>query len=193
MKNPLKMLDSKDKTVQTYLAGLPDLREVLSQESKDHFNMVLSYLDHLNIPFEYKPNLVRGLDYYTETVFEVISEDLGAQNSICGGEDIITLIADIGGKKTPAVGFAFGIERIIMLLMKQNISIPTESAPIYIAPLGHEYQIDCVSFSESLRSHGFKTIIDYSKLSLNAHLKKANKLESNYVIVYGENEAEKNN
>ena len=122
--NPLKLLDSKDKKLQTYLSGLPDLREALSQKSKDHLNNVLSYLDYLDIPFEYKPNLVRGLDYYTETVFEVVSEDLGAQNSICGGGRYNNLISDLGGPKTPAVGFAFGLERIVMLMQKQNL-IPT--------------------------------------------------------------------
>ncbi len=190
--NPLKMLDSKDEVVQTYLAGLPDLREALSQESKDHFNLVLSYLDHLDIPFEYKPNLVRGLDYYTETVFEVTSEDLGSQNSICGGGRYNNLIADIGGPKTPAVGFAFGLERIIMLMIKQKISIPTQSNLIYMAPLGKEYQIDCVSFAETLRSEGHCVFFDYSKTGLSAHFKKANKIKASHVVVYGENESENN-
>ena len=119
----------------------------MSQKSKDHFNYVLSYLDHLNIPFEYTPTLVRGLDYYTETVFEVVSEDLGAQNSICGGGRYNNLIAEIGGKKTPAVGFAFGLERIILVMEKQSIKVSNEQRIIYIAALDTLFQIDCTSLS----------------------------------------------
>lgn len=188
--NPLRMLDSKDKTVQTYLAGLPDLRDVLSQKSKDHFNYVLSYLDHLNIPFEYTPTLVRGLDYYTETVFEVVSEDLGAQNSICGGGRYNNLIAEIGGKKTPAVGFAFGLERIILVMEKQAIKVSNEQRIIYIAALDTLFQIDCVSFAETLRNIGLTVVLDYNKSSFSSHLKKAQKLNANYLLVYGEDESD---
>jgi histidyl-tRNA synthetase len=188
--NPLKLLDSKDKKLQTYLSGLPDLREALSQKSKDHFNNVLSYLDYLDIPFEYKPNLVRGLDYYTETVFEVVSEDLGAQNSICGGGRYNNLISDLGGPSTPAVGFAFGLERIVMLMQKQNLAKNLPSLLIYIAPLAKEYQIDCVHFAENLRNKGFSAITNYTKFTISNHIKLANKENARYMIIYGENEEE---
>ncbi len=186
--NPLKLLDSKDKTLQTYLSGLPDLREALSQESKDHFNNVLAYLDYLDIPFEYKPNLVRGLDYYTETVFEVISEDLGAQNSICGGGRYNNLISDIGGPSTPAVGFAFGLERIILLMQKQQASYPKSSLLIYVAPLAKEYQVDCIHFAENLRNINLQTVMDYTKFDFSSHIKRANRLTADYIILYGEDE-----
>lgn len=188
--NPLKLLDSKDKKLQTYLSGLPDLREALSQESKDHFNNVLSYLDYLDIPFEYKPNLVRGLDYYTETVFEVVSEDLGAQNSICGGGRYNNLISDLGGPSTPAVGFAFGLERIVMLMQKQNLVKTQSSLLIYIAPLAKEYQIDCVHFAENLRNKGFSVVTNYTKFTISHHIKLANKEDATYMIIYGEDEEE---
>ena len=188
--NPLKLLDSKDKKLQTYLSGLPDLREALSQKSKDHFNNVLSYLDYLDIPFEYKPNLVRGLDYYTETVFEVVSEDLGAQNSICGGGRYNNLISDLGGPKTPAVGFAFGLERIVMLMQKQELTLQNNTLLIYIAPLAKEYQIDCVHFAENLRNKGFNSVVNYTKYAISGHLKSANKQNASYMIIYGEDEEE---
>tara|TARA_Y100001970_G_scaffold214572_1_gene262401 strand:+ start:19211 stop:20479 length:1269 start_codon:yes stop_codon:yes gene_type:complete len=186
--NPLKMLDSKDETLQTYLSGLPDMREALSQQSKDHFNFVISYLDHLNIPFEYKPTLVRGLDYYTETVFEVVSEDLGAQNSICGGGRYNNLIKNLGGSHTPAVGFAFGIERLIMLLKKQNISLPNQPILVYIAALGKEYQMECIHIAEDLRNLGLRVTIDYKKIDFNSHIKLSQKMEASYMIIFGENE-----
>ena len=188
--NPLKMLDSKDETLQTYLSGLPDMREALSQQSKDHFNCVISYLDHLNIPFEYKPTLVRGLDYYTETVFEVVSEDLGAQNSICGGGRYNNLIKNLGGPQTPAVGFAFGMERLIMLLKKQSISIPKKPVLVYIAALGKEYQMECLNIAEELRNNVINVTIDYSKVDFNGHIKLAQKMQSDYMIIFGEKEFE---
>jgi len=188
--NPLKMLDSKDEKLQTYLAGLPDMREALSQESKDHFNFVISYLDHLNIPFEYKPTLVRGLDYYTETVFEVVSEDLGAQNSICGGGRYNNLIKTLGGKHTPSVGFAFGMERLIMLLKKQNITLPTPPKLVYVAALGKEYQMEAILIAEQLRKTGLLTSMDYTKLDFNAHIKTAQKISASHIIIIGENEYE---
>ena len=189
-KNPLKMLDSKDKMLQTYLAGLPDLREALSQESKDHFNLVLEYLDQLDIPFEYKPSLVRGLDYYTETVFEVVSDDLGAQNSICGGGRYNQLIKDIGGPETPAVGFAFGLERLLMLMENQGISIPDSVPLVYVAPLGVSYQLYGAAICEELRDCGFKTIMDYSKSDMNSHIKRANKQGAHYMVLFGDQEHE---
>ena len=106
---------------------------------------------------------MRGLDYYTETVFEVISEDLGAQNSICGGGRYNNLISDIGGPSTPAVGFAFGLERIILLMQKQQASYPKSSLLIYVAPLAKEYQVDCIHFAENLRNINLQTVMDYTK------------------------------
>ena len=188
--NPLKILDSKDEKLQTYLSGLPDLREALSQESKDHFNLVLEYLDSLKIPFEYKPDLVRGLDYYTETVFEVISDELGTQNSICGGGRYNNLIKEIGGPDTGAVGFAFGLERLVMLLQQQKETISNDNLLIYIAPLSSSLQFPCIQLAEELRDESFNCLIDYNRTSLNSHMKKANKIGADYIVIYGESEHE---
>ncbi len=188
--NPLKLLDSKDKDLQTYLSGLPDLRTALSQKSKDHFNMVLEYLDSLQIPFEYKPTLVRGLDYYTETVFEVVSDDLGAQNSICGGGRYNNLIKNIGGPSVPAVGFAFGLERIMLLLQQQNIDVPKSKELIYVAPLGNNHAMASIKIAESLRSLGINTVLEYGRFELNPHIKRANKLNATHMVLLGDQESE---
>lgn len=191
-KTPLKLLDSKDAALQPYLSGLPDLREALSQKSRDHFNAVLTYLDYLDIPVEYTPHLVRGLDYYTETVFEVVSEDLGAQNSICGGGRYNNLIEDIGGATTPAVGFAFGMERLIMLMQKQHSTLPKTNQRIYVCALNDEYRLACVKLSETLRALGFHVVMNYATTSLNANLKRANKLAADFFLLIGDDEAANN-
>lgn len=190
-KNPLKILDSKDPSLDTYLSGLPDLRETLSQASRDHFNLVMEYLDCLNIPFEYSSKLVRGLDYYTETVFEVISDDLGAQSSICGGGRYNNLIENIGGKPAPAVGFAFGIERVVMLMQEQNITIKPPKPLLYIAPLDELHQLDAAKITQMLRSTGFSCSINYNTTDLSTHLKRAIKEHARFCIIIGDDELAK--
>lgn len=187
-KNPLKILDSKDPSIETYLSGLPDLRDTLSQSSRDHFNLVMEYLDCLNIPFEYSPKIVRGLDYYTETVFEVVSEDLGAQSSICGGGRYNNLIKNIGGKDVPAVGFAFGMERVVMLLQEQGIDIPNRKTHIHIAPLDPLYLLDAAKIAKDLRYAGFSCSIDFEKTDLSYSLKQANKFNASHCIIIGDEE-----
>ena len=189
-KNPLKMLDSKDPQIDTYLAGLPDLRDILSQQSRDHFNFVLEYLDSLNIPFEYSPKLIRGLDYYTETVFEVISSDLGAQNSICGGGRYNNLIKNIGGKYKPSVGFAFGLERVVMAMKDLSFSELKKPPMIYMVPLEELYQIDCVKIAHQLREKGFTVGMEYGKLDASYQLKRASKMNAIFAIILGGNESD---
>ena len=189
-KNPLKILDSKDPSIETYLSGLPDLREALSQSSRDHFNLVMEYLDNLDIPFEYSSKIVRGLDYYTETVFEVVSEDLGAQSSICGGGRYNNLIKSIGGKDVPAVGFAFGIERVVMLLQEQRVKITKEKPSIYIAPMDPLHFLDAAKVAKDLRFENFNCTIEFEKTDLSYSIKQAIKSNAKYCIIIGDDEVQ---
>ena len=189
--NPMRILDSKDERVQPFLSGMPDMREALSQESKDHLNSVLEYLDGMKIPYKVNPTLVRGLEYYTETVFEIISDKLGAQNTICGGGRYNNLIKEIGGPTTPAVGFAFGVERAVMVLQEFSDFIKNDTSLVYLAPLGFPQQTKAFELLHKLRQEGITCEIDYNKSDLKSHFKKANKLNASFVIIYGEEEADK--
>ncbi len=190
--NPLRILDTKDEKVQMYLSGMPDMHNALSQKSKDHFNSVLSCLDTIGIPFEVKNTLVRGLDYYTETVFEIVSDDLGgAQNTLCGGGRYNNLIAELGGPKTPAFGFAFGVERAVLLLKNTLHQTQKKQLKFYIAPIGSGQQSRCFQICDDLRRSGVNCEFDFSKESLKAHLKSADKHEATHTIIFGEEEAEK--
>jgi histidyl-tRNA synthetase len=186
--NPLRILDSKDPAIKALILDGFDLNEALCDQSKTHFASVLTYLDALNIPYIYTPTLVRGLDYYTETVFEVVSDELGAQNSICGGGRYNHLIRDIGGPDTPAFGFAFGLERLVLLLDQQpNTKLKPDSL-IYVAALGQKAALKSVSLMETLRQEGLSVTTDYKKTELNPHIKLADKLKAEFIIILGDQE-----
>jgi histidyl-tRNA synthetase len=189
--NPLRILDCKLEACKAYHSGLPDIKKLQSRECQDHFNSVCEGLDHLNIPFEINPFLVRGLDYYTKTTFEIIGTNLGAQNAICGGGRYNGLIQQFGGKHTPAVGFACGMERIVMMLQNKSTP-PIKTTPIIsIIPIGTAQVQPCVSLAEQLRFSGIKCEMIYDKDSLKAQLKHANKIGASISLIYGEEEAEK--
>lgn len=191
---PLRILDCKNPNCKTYFMGMPDISQSTCQECKDHFNSVLEYLDSLGIVFNINPNLVRGLDYYTRTTFEIISDTLGAQNAICGGGRYDNLVQQLDGPATPAVGFAFGVERAVMILkqLADHSLIEENSVAIYIAPLGEHQKNKAFYILDELRRLGLKCEMDYTKEDIKAHLKNANKLHAKYALIYGENEAEKN-
>ncbi|MFC1617577.1 histidine--tRNA ligase, partial [Candidatus Margulisiibacteriota bacterium] len=192
-KNPLRILDCKNPKCETYFHGMPDIRKSLCRECTDHFNSVLEYIDALGIVFEINPRLVRGLDYYTKTTFEIISDTLGAQNAICGGGRYNKLIEEIGGPSTPAVGFAFGVERAVMILKQlADLEKLENNINIYLAPLGEVQRTKAFYILDELRRSGIKCEMDYVKDDLKAHLKHANKLRADFTLIYGEDEAEKN-
>ncbi|MFC1771158.1 histidine--tRNA ligase [Candidatus Margulisiibacteriota bacterium] len=190
--NPLRILDCKNKKCITYLSGLPDIRGSLCHECADHFSSVLESLDSLGIKFIINPTLVRGLDYYTKTAFEIISDRLGAQNAICGGGRYDVLVEQMGGPPTAAVGFAFGMERVVMVLKELKMFKEQESNLVFMAPLGTDQQIKCLQLADSLRLAGIKCDMSYSKTDLKSQLKIANKLNAGYTVIYGEEEAQKN-
>lgn len=190
--NPLRVLDCKNPKCKEYFTGLPDIKESLCQGCKDHFSSVLEYLDALGIPFEIDPKLVRGLDYYVRTTFEIISNQLGAQNALCGGGRYDNLVAQLGGPPTPAVGFAFGIERAVMVLQQLSDIFKDKEPLVYVAAIGFEQQRKCFDMVDELRRAGIRCEMDYSKGELKAQLKRANKLDATYTLIYGEEEAENN-
>jgi histidyl-tRNA synthetase len=186
---PLRILDCKNATCKTYLTGLPDIRNSLCHECKDHFNYVIEYIDNLGISFQINPLLVRGLDYYTRTTFEIVSDQLGAQNALCGGGRYDGLVSQLGGPVTPSVGFAFGIERAVMILQELSDYHQSRCPLVYVAPIGFDQQSRCFALVDKLRRAGFRCELDGSKDELKAHLKNADRLGAKWVLIYGDTEA----
>ena len=184
--NPLRILDAKDDVVQACIAGMPDIKEVLTQESKDHFFSVLQHLDEMKIPYQVTNTLVRGLDYYTETVFEIVSDYLGAQSTVCGGGRYNNLSKDLGGPDVPAFGFGFGIERTVMLLdhMKKSFS---QSIDVYFIPLDMLSRNLLFYTMNQLRGYNISCEIGH-KDQLKNQLKRANRLNAKRVVIMGEDE-----
>jgi len=188
-KNPLRVLDCKEASCQALTAQAPSLHDFLCQDCRDHFQQVRKLLDQVQVKYKIQPKLVRGLDYYTRTVFEVINHDLGAQNAICGGGRYDGLVEECGGPSVPGVGFASGMERLFMTLEQKGLLPAFSRAPqVYIIPLSAE--LTTVSFEAAfiLRQKGFKVELGYAPKSLKAQLKAANKSGAPLAVIIGEDE-----
>lgn len=191
--NPLRILDSKEPEDQDIIENAPPILENLDKESLDHFNEVRKLLDLLKIPYEINHKLVRGLDYYTNTVFEITSGQLGAQNSVGGGGRYDGLIKSLGGPDIPAVGFAMGIERVIQTMIGQKIPLPESSGPkVFLIPLGEDSRIRCFDLLHQLRSEGISAEMDFSSKKLKHVMQYANAISAEYVLVVGEEELSTN-
>lgn len=187
--NPLRILDSKDPNDRKILANAPSILDFLKPECSDHFNEVKKLLGQLKIPFKVNSQLVRGLDYYNRTVFEVICGDLGAQNSIGGGGRYDGLVKLLGGPDLPAIGFGTGLERIIQTILKQNVTMaPMEHPTLFLIALGEESKNACFSIAHNLRRSGVAVYLDFSSRKLNKVMQFANQIQAKYVAVVGENE-----
>ncbi|MEX1012914.1 MAG: histidine--tRNA ligase [Waddliaceae bacterium] len=190
--NPFRILDSKDLRDQEILKNAPPLINYLDEESKEHFENVQMFLKKLKIPYEINPRLVRGLDYYNRTVFEITTESLGAQNSIAGGGRYDGLIQTLGGPEIPALGFGAGLERIIQTLINQNSPIPPPQTPVlYLIPLGDDAKNTCFTLTHQLRADGIFVQMDYSGKKLGKMMTTANNLGATFVAVVGEEELAK--
>lgn len=190
-KNPLRILDSKAAQDKAILKKAPSIIEFLSEESKGHFEAVKKILELLKIPFGVNPHLVRGLDYYTKTVFEITSEDLGAQNSLCGGGRYDGLLASLGGADLPATGFATGIERVLQTMLAQKISVPEKFKPlIFLIPLGEKAKEASFLLLQNLRRDGIPSQMDLSGKKLNKVMGYADQIGAKYVAVIGDQELE---
>ncbi len=189
-KNTLRLLDCKTPTCSALNERAPRSIDYLCPECAEHFNQLRNYLNLLNLPFSLSHRLVRGLDYYTRTVFEIAPEgETGAQVAIGGGGRYDDLIEQLGGKPTPAVGFATGIERLVLNLKKQDIVIPA-SPPltVFVAYLGKEANDEAIKLASRLRKSGISAIVSISERSLKAQLKQANVSGARYAIIIGEDE-----
>jgi histidyl-tRNA synthetase len=187
--NPLRILDSKLDFEIEILTGAPVLFDFLTETSKEHFNKVLEALTGYGIKYEVDYKLVRGFDYYTSTTFEVISNDLGAQNAVLGGGRYDTLVEQLGGNPTPAIGFASGVERLMMLLEKLDFKFPEPvKLKLYIVTIGEEAKKFAAKKLFELRKKNIKCDMDYLNRSVKAQMREANKLNSEYTLVLGENE-----
>ncbi len=187
--NPLRILDTKDKTEIEILEKSPVLYDFLSEKTKNHFENVCKALNEINIKFETDYRLVRGFDYYTSTTFEIISDDLGSQNAVFGGGRYDKLVEQLGGKDTPAIGFACGIERLMIILAKNNFKYPEpHDVDICFITIGSEAKLFSFKVMEILRNSDIKCETDYLDRSIKAQMKEANKINAKYVIVIGESE-----
>ena len=187
--NPLRILDSKLDFEIEILSGAPILFDFLNESSKEHFNKVLEALTGFGIKYEVDYKLVRGFDYYTSTTFEVISNDLGAQNAVLGGGRYDTLVEQLGGNPTAAIGFASGVERLMMLLEKLDFKFPEPvKLKLYIVTIGEEAKKFAANKLFDLRKKNIRCDTDYLNRSVKAQMREANKLNSEFTLVLGENE-----
>ena len=188
--NPLRILDSKNKKMEILISNAPKMIDHLDDESKIHFSTLKNYLDSLEIPFVVNPKLVRGLDYYNQTVFEWISNDLGSQGTICGGGRYDGLVEKMGGNPTPAIGFAMGIERIALIVKDQSNQINKTKPHLYFVALGEKSQIESIKLSKKILSALPSIIItnDMSMGSLKNQMKKADKSNADFALILGEEE-----
>jgi histidyl-tRNA synthetase len=188
-RNPLRLLDCKKPSCQQVANSAPRSIDYLCPECDTHFNQLKSYLGLLDLPFTINHRLVRGLDYYTKTVFEIQPEAEGAQSTLGGGGRYDDLIEELGGKPTPAIGFAAGIERIILNLKKQGISIPPLPRPrVFLAYTGDEAKDEATKLASRLRKKGIGVIEALGNKSLKAQLRQANNLGIEQVVIIGEQE-----
>lgn len=192
-KNPMRILDSKEPEDQPVIEQAPLIGDSLSESSREHFNMVKKLLDDLGIDFEEDPYLVRGMDYYTETAFELISPDLGAQDALAGGGRYDLLIEEIGGEPTPAVGFAAGMERLLIACDELGIELdPGKSLDLYIVTMGGSAREWAVPVLQQVRGMGLSATMDYQGRSLKAQMKDANRAAANYTLIVGDHELARN-
>jgi histidyl-tRNA synthetase len=186
--NPLRILDCKKERDGEIAKGAPSILESLCQECEGHFGEVKDALESVGVEYVINPRIVRGLDYYTRTVFEITTDELGAQNAVAAGGRYDRLVEELGGPPTPAVGFALGMERIIMLHEKTVTGRFQKEADAFIAHLGNEARKTAFVLAYQLRKNGVFVDMDYEDKSLKSQLKRADKLGVKYTIIIGEEE-----
>lgn len=188
-RSPLRILDCKTDADKPFMPAAPKITDCLCDECKDHFHKLQEYLTQAGVEFELDPRLVRGLDYYTKTAFEIKYAPLGAQSAIAGGGRYDGLIEEIGGKPTPAVGFASGLERVLLALEKQEL-LPamTKTADAFVVALGESASGPAFKLLTKLRQAGLKANMDYAGRSMKAQMKQANKAKARFALIIGEDE-----
>ena len=195
VKNPLRILDTKNQALQDVLDGAPKLLDYLDDESREHFAQLCGLLDAVGIQYEINPKLVRGLDYYNKTVFEWVTSALGAQGTVCGGGRYDGLVEQLGGHATSGVGFAMGLERLVLLVQEVNKSIPVKSAvDIYVVYQGEGTTLAAFQLAEKLRTElpHLSTMLHCSGGNFKKQFKRADKSGATLALVLGESEVQNN-
>jgi histidyl-tRNA synthetase len=188
-KNPLRILDSKEEATQPLLEAAPHFADHLCADCADHFARLRTYLDELGRPYRVNYRIVRGLDYYTKTVFEIKAAGLGSQDTICGGGRYDGLIEELGGRPTPGIGFGSGIERIALAMQQIGLPAPEEPAPgVMVAYLGETAKLAALRLVEELRAADVGALLAFGDRSLKAQLKSADKAGVAYAVILGEEE-----
>lgn len=192
-KNPLRILDCKEEKCSRINANAPIVLDYICDDCRTHHNTVCKQLTNLGIDFVVNPKIVRGLDYYTKTVFEFVSNNIGAQGTVCGGGRYNNLVEEVGGKPCPAVGFGMGIERLILTLENLGLNIGNPYSPdVYVAPICDKAKDMYIKLVNDLRMQGLCVETDLMERSVKAQMKFANKLNAGYVVIIGESELESN-
>ena len=190
-RNPMRILDCKSPICSEIAENAPVVIDFLCDDCKNHFEAVKANLNAMNIEFKVNPKIVRGLDYYTRTVFEFVSGDIGAQSTVCGGGRYDGLIGQMGGPQTPSLGFAMGIERLMLVLKAQNTELPkAHTCDLFIATLGESATLKASALCKELRDEGYKAETDICGRGLKAQMKYANKIGAKFTLVLGDNEVE---
>lgn len=190
-RNPMRILDCKSPICHEIAEGAPVVIDYLCDECKEHFENVQKYLKAQNIEYTINPQIVRGLDYYTKTVFEFVSNSIGAQGTVCGGGRYDGLVEELGGQHTPSLGFAMGIERLMLLMESQGCEFPEAEKPdLFIVALGEKATLKAVEIAKDMREEGFSALLDLNQRSVRAQMKYADKLGAKFNVVIGDNEVE---
>ena len=190
-RNPMRILDCKSPVCSEIADKAPVVLDFLCDDCAKHFDEVKAHLDSMGIEYTVNPHIVRGLDYYTRTVFEFVSGDIGAQSTVCGGGRYDGLISQMGGPVTPALGFAMGLERLMLVLAAQNTALPEESTcDVFFATMGDKSRIKVSEIASMLRDEGFSVQTDICGRGLKAQMKYADKIGAKFTAVIGDNEIE---
>lgn len=192
-KNPMRLLDCKSPEDKEIAKDAPKILDYLCEECENHFDEVKKYLDAAGVEYTVNPTIVRGLDYYTKTVFEFVTDCIGAQGTVCGGGRYDGLIEELGGKHMPSLGFAMGMERLLMVMDAQKIDIPdNDVTALYIATMGDSAKVKAFELLRQVRQCGLIAETDVVGRGLRAQMKYADKIGAKYSMVLGDNEIEDN-
>jgi histidyl-tRNA synthetase len=188
--NPLRILDSKNPEMQAIVAAAPVMLDFLDEESSEHFQLLKAFLDAADIKYSVNPRLVRGLDYYSRTVFEWVTDALGSQGAVCSGGRYDGLVEKLGGRKTPAVGWAMGIERLVALFQACGGEAPADDVDVYVVAVGDNTLERAVTIAEELRDQvtGIRVELNLGGGSFKSQLKRADKSNAEYALILGEQE-----
>ncbi len=191
-RNPMRILDCKSPICQDIVKGAPVMIDFLCDDCRKSFEEVKDYLTALGVPFEVDTGIVRGLDYYTKTAFEIVSDKLGAQSTVCGGGRYDHLVEEVGGPATPGVGFGLGIERLLLVMEAEDIDpCAPEGCDIFVAYLGAKAKLEALKVSRDLREAGYSVMMDVCDRSLKNQFKYADRSGAYYTVIIGEDELEK--